>query len=164
MTQNPQQPPEPGRRPYDYRPRHEKDEKEDEKQHEKSRDEKNWDEKWRRDPINGGCWAAILIWIGLVLLGHTTGWGPDTFTWWMPGEWWAIAMAGAGAILIFCGIIRLLIPQYRRPVIGNFILGTIFFGVGMQQLTGWNWGVAGAILLIVIGLLIILGGIFRHRR
>jgi len=159
MTQN-TQPPGPERRPYDYRPRHEKDEKEDEK-----RNEKGWDEKWRRDPINGGCWAAILIWVGLVLLGNTTGWGPATFpSWWTNGNWWAIAMAGTGAIMIICGAIRLIVPQHRRPVVGNLIVGVIFLGVGMEQLTGWNWGAAGAILLIAIGLLIILSGVLRRRR
>jgi hypothetical protein len=164
MTQNPQQPPEPERRGYEYRPHHEKDEKEEEKRHEKGRGDASWDEKWRRDPINAGAWAAILIWVGLTLLGNTTGWGPDTFSWWHPGNWWAVAMAGAGVILIICALIRLAKPEHRRPIIGNMIMGVIFLGIGMESLSDWNWGVAGAIILIVIGVLIILSGFFRRRR
>jgi hypothetical protein len=160
-------PQEPQRPAYERRPRHEKDEKEEEKRgekDEKSRNEKDWDEKWRRDPINASCWAAMFIWAGLVLLGNTTGWGPDTFRWWREGNWWAIIMAGVGAILILCGLIRLLMPEHRRPIIGNLILGTIFLGVGLEKLSDWDWGVAGAIIFIVIGLLIILSGIFRRRK
>jgi len=140
------------------------DEKEEEKQHEKEdekRDEKNWDEKWRRDPINAGCWAAIFIWAGLVLLGETTNWGPDTFWWWTT---WALIMAGAGVILLLCALIRLLTPAYRRPLIGNVILGAVFLGVGLNELSDWNWATTGAIILIGIGLTIVLGGIFRKRK
>jgi hypothetical protein len=161
------EPREPQRRSYERRPRYEKDEKDEEKRgekDEKSRDEKNWDEKWRRDPINAGCWAAIFIWAGLVLLGNTTNWGPDTFRWWDSGNWWAIIMAGAGAILILCGLLRFFMPEHRRPIIGNLILGTVFLGVGLEQLSNWDWGVAGAFIFITIGLLIILSGIFRKRR
>jgi hypothetical protein len=162
MTEN--QPREPERRAHEYRPRHEKDEKEEEKRgekDEKTRNEKNWDEKWRRDPINAICWAAVFIWAGLGLLAETTGWGPDTFAWWST---WAVILAGAGAIIILCALIRLFMPEHRRPIIGNLILGTILLGVGLEHMSGWSWGTAGAIVLIAIGLLIIFGGIFRKRR
>jgi hypothetical protein len=55
-------------------------------------------------------------------------------------------------------------PEHRRPIIGNLILGTILLGVGLEHMSGWSWGTAGAIVLIAIGLLIIFGGIFRKRR
>jgi hypothetical protein len=161
MTQ--QTPQEPQRPRYERRRPEKEEEKQNEKE-EKNRNEKNWDEKWQRDPINAGCWAAIFIWAGLVLLGNTTGWGPDTFRWWNSGNWWAVIMAGVGAILILCGLIRLLMPEHRRPVIGNLVLGTIFLGVGVEELSGWDWGIGAAVIFIVIGLLIILAGVFRKRR
>jgi len=157
-------PREPQRPRYERRPHPEKEEEKQGEKDEKSRDEKNWDEKWRRDPINAGCWAAIFIWAGLVLLGNTTGWGPDTFRWWDSGNWWAIIMAGAGAILILGALIRLLMPEHRRPIIGNLIMGTVFLGVGLEELSDWDWGVAAAIIFITIGVLIILSGIFRKRK
>ena len=157
-------PREPQRPRYERRPRPEKEEEKQGEKDEKSRDEKNWDEKWRRDPINAGCWAAIFIWAGLVLLGNTTGWGPDTFNWWNSGNWWAIIMAGAGAILILGALIRLLMPEHRRPIIGNLIMGTVFLGVGLEELSDWDLGVAAAIIFITIGVLIIFSGIFRKRK
>jgi len=139
---------------------HHRDEKEEEKQDEK-RNEKEWDEKWRRDPVNAGSWATIFIWAGLVLLGETTHWGPDTFSWWRT---WSLIMAGAGAILLLGAIIRLIMPAYRRRIMGNVILGMVFLGVGMSDLTTWSWETIGAIVLIVIGASIFLGGMFRRRR
>ena len=162
MTQG--APQEPQRPRYERPPRHEKEEEKQGEKDEKTRNEKNWDEKWRRDPINAASWAAIFIWVGLVLLGNTSNWGPDTFRWWNEGNWWAIIMAGAGAILILGAFIRFLMPAHRRPIIGNLILGTIFLGVGLEELSDWDWGVAGAFIFIVIGLLIILSGIFRRRK
>jgi hypothetical protein len=165
MTQGtPQAPPEPQRPRYERPPRHEKEEEKQGEKDEKTRNEKNWDEKWRRDPINAASWAAMFIWAGLVLLANTTGWGPDTFRWWNEGNWWAIIMAGVGAILILCGLIRFLMPEHRRSIIGNLILGTIFLGVGLEELSDWDWGVAGAFIFIVVGLLIILSGVFRRRK
>jgi hypothetical protein len=148
------------------RPRYERrrPEKEEEKQNEKdekNRNEKNWDEKWRRDPINAGCWAAIFIWAGLGLLAETTHWGPDTFSWWIT---WAVIMAGAGAIFILCALIRLMMPEHRRPIVGNLIMGFIFLGVGLGELTEWGWPLIGSIAFICIGLIIILSGIFTRRK
>jgi len=162
MTEN--APQEPQRPPHDYHHRYPRDEKEEEKRgekDEKERNEKRWDEKWHRDPINAICWAAIFIWAGLGLLADTTHWGPDTFYWW---NTWAVIMAGVGAILVICALIRLAMPEHRRPIIGSLILGFIFLGVGLGQLTNWGFGAIGAIILIAIGLIIILGGVFRRRR
>jgi fatty acid desaturase len=161
MTENEPRGPEDDRREWRHHHRH--DEKEEEKTEEKdsSRNEKNWDEKWRRDPINTAAWAAIFIWAGLVLLGETTKWGPNTFpTWW---ETWAIIMSGAGVILLLSALARLIMPEHRRPLIGNVILGIIFLGVGLGEMTTIGWGLIGAIALIIIGLVIVLGGIFRKR-
>lgn len=148
------------------RPRYERrrPEKEEEKQNEKdekNRNEKNWDEKWRRDPINAACWAAVFIWAGLGLLAETTHWGPDTFSWWIT---WAVIMAGAGAIFIVCALIRLMMPEHRRPIVGNLIMGFIFLGVGLGELTEWGSPLIGSIAFIGIGLIIILSGIFTRRK
>lgn len=151
---------EPERQPRRYRREEKEEEKQDEKE-EKTRGEKSVDEKWRHDPINAICWAAIFIWAGLILLGDTTHWGTDTFFWWST---WALIMTGAGAIFLLSAAARLVMPEYRRPIVGNVVLGTIFLGVGLGDMTGWGWTTIGAVVLIVVGLAIILGGIFRRRR
>ena len=152
-------------RPRDDRGRPEKqEEKEEEKRHEKGADargEKSWDEKWRRDPINAISWAAVFIWAGLGLIAETTGWGPDTFSWW---KTWAVILAGAGVIFILAALVRLAYPEHRRPITGNMIVGLILLAVGLGDLTSWGWGTLGAILFIGIGVIIILTGIFRRRR
>jgi hypothetical protein len=146
-----------------YRHRHEKNEKDEEKRHEK--DEKNrgekWEEKWRRDPINAGSWAAIFIWAGLCVLAETTNFGPENFSWWSA---WGVILTGAGAIFILGALIRIFMPEHRRSIIGNLIFGFILLGVGLQETTQWNWGAMGAFVLIAIGIIIILGGVFRRRK
>ena len=147
------------------KPRHARyqDEKEEEKRDEKGRthDEKSWDEKWQRDPVNTLGWAAIFIWAGLGLLADTTDWGYNTFSWW---NTWAVIMSGAGVILLLSAIARLMMPEHRRSIIGNIVLGIIFLGIGLGQVTTIGWGLIGSIALIVIGLAIVLGGIFRKRK
>ena len=161
MTDN--APREPERPPQDYRRRYPRNEKEEEKRSEKDekeRTEKAWDEKWRRDPMNAISWAAIFVWAGIVLLAETTGWGPDTFRWWST---WAVIMAGAGAIFVLGALIRMLLPEHRRPVTGNMVLGLVLLGVGLGELNRWK-ATPIAVILILIGVLIILTGAFRRRR
>ena len=139
-------------------PRRNRDEK-DEKE-EKNRNE-SWDEKWRRDPVDAAVWALILIWAGLVWLAHNMEWlwskgaeGRDEKT-------IALAFLGAGVIVLLGVVLRLVVPAYRRPIIGSLIFGIILFGIGLSQLVE---GIAvGAIILIGIGLIILLGGIFRQK-
>jgi len=124
------------------RPRNEKEEKE-----EKGRGD-GWDEKWRSDPVDAAVWATILIWAGLVLLAGTLGIG------W---EVWPIVFLGGGVIVILGAVFRLLVPVYRRPVIGNLIIGVILLGIGLGGLTG-RYEVIGALVLIVIGVGALLRG------
>ena len=136
----------------------EKDEKEDEK-----RDEKSPEEKWRRDPLGSLVWALILIWAGVALLLETTGalsnlrdsLNLDKL------EVWPVIALGAGLILLGEIVIRLMMPAYRRPVIGTLILSVIFIGVGAENITGKE--VIWALILIAIGAGLLLRGAFRGR-
>ena len=128
----------------------EKDEKEEEKRHEK-------EEKWRRDRGNAITWASVLIWGALVILAETTDFADD-YSWW---EGWAVFFAGAGAILILASLIRLLIPEYRRPLAGGMILGLVFLGIGLGELVGWNW--VWPIILIAVAVMILLTAFVRRR-
>ena len=136
------------------RPRHEKeDEKRGEKEEEK-RTEKNrgWDEKWRYNPVRTITIAAILIWGGIVALidNFVTG----NF------EGWAVFLIGAGVILLIKAGVRLM-PAYRRPAGGSFIIGLVLIGVGLGDLVGWQF--VWPIILIIIALVIIFRGVYRRR-
>jgi len=147
----------------------EKDEKEMQKREEKSAEEKSWEEKYRRDPVGTLIWALILIWAGLALLANNLGLidsilGPLSDR---PGygflegfEVWSFILMGAGVLLLVEVLVRVLIPEYRRPVTGTLILAVIFIGIGLGDL--WSWDLIWPLILIVLGLSIILRGVRRR--
>ena len=134
-----------------------RDEKHDEKQREK-------DEKNRSDPLSTAVWGAIIIWAGLVLLADNMGilanlgFGGVT----TPGVFpfrlstWGLIFTGAAVIIFLEVAIRLLVPTYRRHVIGSIILAFVFLGIGLGNLI--SWGVIWALVLIAIGVLVLLRG------
>ncbi len=128
--------------------RNEKDEKQ-----EKGNGE-SWDEKWRRDPVEAAVWACILIWVGLVWLLNSTQVWSNLFG---DGiEAWTIGFLGAGLIVLLGVVFRLVVPGYRRPVLGSIIFGIVLLGIGLGELV--NWVAVGAVVLIVIGVAILLRG------
>ena len=135
------------------------DEKFDEKEMEKN-EEKAPEEKWRRDPLSSIVWACILIWAGLVFLASNLGWldaivseseeitGISAIDNVLSA--WSLVLAGAGVIILLEVAIRLLIPAYRRPVMGTFIFGIILIGIGLGDLINWN--ILWPLIIIGIGL------------
>jgi hypothetical protein len=143
----------------------EKDEKEEEKDVKESekREEKSPDEKWRRDPLGSLIWACVLIWAGVVLLLETTGALAnlrDSLNL-EKLETWPVIALGAGVILLGEIVIRLMVPAYRRPIIGTLILSVILIGVGAENITGKE--VIWALILIALGAGLLLRGAFRGR-
>jgi hypothetical protein len=129
--------------------RNEKDEKQ-----EKGNGE-SWDEKWRRDPVEAAVWALVLIWAGLVWLAQSIGLWSNLF-----GEGiqaWTIGFIGAGLIVLLGVVFRMVVPGYRRPVLGNTIFGLVLLGIGLAQIID-QWVAVGAVVLIVIGVAILLRG------
>jgi hypothetical protein len=136
----------------------EKVEEKQEKQEEK--DEKGrggWEEKWRRDPLNAITWAAILIWAGVVLLVENAGLLARYEGW----EAWSFILLGAGVIVLLKAVVSAAVPEYRRPVGGDIVLGFILIGVGLGDLVGWT--VVGPLVLIAIGISILLRGMVGRR-
>ena len=135
--------------------RDEKDEKQEEKQHEK-------EEKGRSDPLSTIVWGAIFIWAGLVLLAGNLGYlgslglrgdfAPGVFPF-LVGSW-GLIFTGAGVIVLGEVVVRLVMPSYRRHVVGSIILGFVFIGIGLGNLISWN--VIWALVLIIIGVVILL--------
>jgi uncharacterized membrane protein YjjP (DUF1212 family) len=139
-----------------YKEKDEKLEKQEEKE-EKEKGEKNWDEKWRRDPLSAAVWAAILIWAGLVLLASNMGLMVRL-------EWldaWGLIFIGAGLIALLEVVIRLFIPDYRRPVTGTLIFAIILLAVGLGNLVGWD--VIWPLVLIIVGVSILVRGFLWRR-
>jgi len=138
----------------------EKSEKDMEKRDEKSSEEKNWEEKWRRDPVMAVSWACIFIWAGIVFLVDSLGL-IDTWTAGLGADInaWSFIFMGAGVIVLLGVLFRLLVPEYKRPVTGNIILGLILIGIGLGDL--FNWAVVWALILILIGISIIFRGFRR---
>jgi len=137
-------------------------------------EEKSVEEKWRRDSLGSIVWALILIWAGFVFLASNTG-ILDTFndllasiglqTTELPFkvpflrlEAWSLIFAGAGVLLLAEVVIRLMIPSYRRPVLGTAIMAVIALGIGLG-----TWGLILPLVLIIAGLAIILGAFFRPK-
>jgi len=126
------------------------DEKKGEKQEKEDEKRKGWDEKWRRDRVNAVSWAVILIWGALVLLAETSDF-KNHFSWW---EGWAVFFAGAGAVLLLTALYRLIVPEHRRAVTGNVIIGLVFLGIGLGELVSWDY--IWVIVLVVIAVMILL--------
>lgn len=137
------------------RTKDEKEEKQEEKQREK-------EEKTRSDPLSTIVWGAIFIWAGLVLLADnlgilaSLGFGDRM----VPGVFpfristWGLVFAGAGVIILLEVVVRLVMPEYRRHVVGSIIIGFVFLGIGLGNLINWNF--IGAFVLIAIGVVILL--------
>jgi hypothetical protein len=147
--------------------RNEKDEK-DEKGMEKQ-EEKTMEEKWRRDPLGTLIWALILIWAGVVWLGSNMGIltryaflnriieSADN----IQPPFISLIFLGAGILILIEIVIRLLVPTYRRSVVGSLIIAAVLIGLGLGETI--KWGVIWPLIIIVIGLVLILQGFLRKR-
>jgi hypothetical protein len=144
------------------------DEKIDEKEMEKR------EEKWQRDPVGAVIGAAFLIWIGVVLLASNLNY-MSVFTdlldrlsirsYELPFDFpffsvrtLQVFFLGAGVILLAEIVVRLLLPSYRRQMVGPFIGAVAFFALGLG-----HWSIVGPLVLIAVGVSILLGGFLRRR-
>jgi hypothetical protein len=152
---------------------------------EKMPDEKQFDEKDEKelmkhdekteenDLLSSLAWAFILIWAGLVFLASNLGWFErlglmvdsrwifkSLEDWNSFGVWNLIAM-GAGVIFLIETLARLMLPAYRRHVIGSFIVSLVFLSLGFG---GWvNWNYIWPFLLIAAGISVLVSGLGRKR-
>jgi hypothetical protein len=148
------------------------EEKELNKQEEKSPEEKyygekEYEEKYRRDPLGTIIWAVILIWAGVVFMASNLGylgifqpllnvlprfgasWDIDvTFPY---ADSIQVFLVGLLFILAVEILIRLLVPEYRRPIIGSIV----FLGLVLSFVLD-RWDFFFPILLIALGISILI--------
>ena len=136
----------------------EKEEKQEEKErNQREKEEKNWDEKWRSDPLSAAGWAFFLIWVGIVLLAENLGVLDDLD----PLDIGDVILIGAGVIVLLQVLIRLLVPAYRRPVMGSLIFAFILLAIGLGDLATWE--LVWPAVIILIGLVLLLRGFIGER-
>ncbi len=123
-----------------------------------------------RDSLSTLIWALIFIWAGGVLLAENLGYlgALQTRLTDLAGVWsyfglagWPLIFLGAGVLVLIEIVIRLVVPSYRRPILGRAILAVLLIGVGLGPLT--NWGLIGPAILIIIGVALLLRVPFRNR-
>ena len=142
----------------------EKDEKELQKHDEKIEE---------NDLLSSLAWAFILIWAGLVFLASNLGWFErlglvvdsrwvchSLEDWQSFGVWNLVAM-GAGVVFLVETIARILMPGYRRHIIGSLIVALVFISLGFG---GWvNWNLIWPFILIAAGVSVLFSGFGRKR-
>ena len=135
------------------RQRSEKDEK-DEKGDEEWSGDKWSGEKWAGDPLGRITFALIIIWAGIVFLLRNLGEDGQTV---LGIDWsniWAWIFTGAGVLVLLEVLLRLLLPEYRRPMGGRLVLGTFLLILGIGWLVEVNlW----PLLIIAVGVAMLLG-------
>jgi hypothetical protein len=143
----------------------EKDEKEIKKHDEKTEE---------NDLLSSLAWAFVLIWAGLVFLASNLGWFErfgllidNRWVFQSLGDWtsfgiWNMVAMGAGVIFIVEALARLLLPDYRRHILGTFIVALVFLSLGFG---GWvNWNFIWPLILIAAGVSVLASGLGRKRQ
>ena len=140
----------------------EKDEKVEKKEEQEKGGEKGggFEEKWVRDPLGTAMGALIIIWLGVTMLLANLG---LAFIGW--GDWWAWFLLGIGGIFILEAIVRLVVPDYRRPVGGKIIAGVVLLLIGASgSFLPFDFDQLWPLIPIAVGLAILFGGLFKWKR
>jgi hypothetical protein len=140
-------------------------EKQDEKAYEE-KEEKSYEEKHRADPVGALVWAATLIWAGVVFLADNLGYlrrlqiRATDLPFELPfrPEVWTLIFLGAGVLVLIGVVLRLVIPSYRRPILGDLIWGIVLFGIALGE-----WTLIWPFILIAIGVSILVDNLVRRR-
>ena len=134
----------------------EKDEKQGKDEKERREAQEKKEEKAPSDRLSSAAWAVILIFAGVVLLGVTT----NAFTWLNWENAWGLVLMGAGAVIGLEVVLRLLLPEYRRPVSGQIVLAVVLFLLGLGGVT--NWENIWPIFIIGVGVSVLIGALTRR--
>jgi len=136
------------------------EEKQGEKEEEKGSEKGRFHgEKWVRDTLATITWGLIVIWAGLVFFLANMGREFLGIRW---DNTWSWIFLGAGLLLLLEIVLRLVIPDYRRPVGGRVFLAVILLAIGLGGVV--EIAVTWPIILIAVGLVILFGAFRRPDR
>ena len=99
----------------------------------KSKEDLFWEEWFQEDWLDKVMWAVAFIWAGLVILTNNLGY--------IDGDGWSLFFRGAGALVLIELAIRVLVPAYRRDLLGTLILAGFLLWLG-------GWALLWPIILI----------------
>jgi hypothetical protein len=150
---------------YDEKTEEKMMEKQDEKAYDE-KEEKTYEEKYRADPVGSMVWAATLIWAGIVLLAENLGYlealqirATDLpFELLIEPKAWTLFFLGAGILVLIGVVVRLVVPSYRRPILGSLIWAIVLFSIALGE-----WTLIWPLILIAIGASILLDAFMRRR-
>ena len=154
------------------------DEKTEEKQEkEVQKREEKLEEKWQRDPLGSIVGAFILIWVGVVLLAHNMHFISsltgvldrlriqgyilpfDVHIPFITPRGVQVFLLGTGVIVLIEVLLRLVIPTYRRGILGSLIGAIVCFALGLGR-----WQVIWPLIIVAVGLSILIGALTGRRR
>jgi hypothetical protein len=92
-------------------------------------------ESCQSDPADAAGWAAIFVWGALVMLAESTNFSANFSGW----NGWSVFFSGTGVIVLFGVVIRLLLLQHRRSVVGHVICGLVLLSLGLGDQVDWDW-------------------------
>ena len=70
-----------------------------------------------------------------------------------------VGLLGAGVIVVFEVILRLIIPAYRRGIFGSLVGAIVCFALGLGR-----WQVIWPLIIIAVGLSILIGALTGRQR
>ena len=120
-------------------------------------DSNRHDEFRRRNPLGAMTGGLVLILLGVAFLlaqNELFGVRWDNF--------WGVFLIGLGGILLLQAFLRVIMPGYRRGVVGLVIGACVLIAVGMIPFAGTEWGKWWPLGLIALGGLMLIGQFTRR--
>ena len=109
------------------------------------------EEKYTKDPI-----TAIFVGVVVIIAGILLYFASNelyNITW---ENVWNYILIGVGGAFLFSALLHSIIPQYRRPIFGEVILGVVLLMAGVVSEYEVEWwpliGVFAGALIIIYGL------------
>ncbi len=107
----------------------------------------------RHDGASGVFVGLILILLGVLFFLDNQGVVPS-------GRWWQFFLTGLGGIFLIEALVRWLQKDPAEAIKGRVIAGVVLAGIGVAFIIGAsNWW---PLILIVVGVVVILGGLWRR--
>ena len=104
-----------------------------------------------RDPLNRAMGGMILILLGVVFFLAQSGMLGITWV-----NMWGAFIIGLGLLLMLQGVLRLVLPDYRRNVFGLLVGGLVLVAVGTIPFGGAMWAQWWPLGLIALGVVLLI--------